>query len=583
MAHPGDTIGRPVESEKSGRVRVCADMSWMSDLIFNESVAQTLFVLCLAIVLGMALGRIRIFSVSLGVAAVLFTGLLLGHVGVTVNAGMIEFVRDFGLILFVYSIGHEVGPGFLASLRKRGLSLNLLAAGIVLSGGVITWLLHRAGRIPVAAAAGLFSGATTNTPSLAAIQQALKLTPGYTDTLARLPGSAYAMAYPFGVIGIILVIAAYRMAFRVDPARAAGELMAMKEKEAPRLGAVNLEVRNPELDGLTVGRIVGMIGGGVVVSRLVDRRWGFQRVPKGDTKVCLGSILHAVGNPDQLKKFETLVGGQTSVDLTEFPSSITSRRVLVTRRAALGKSVQDLNLGDLYGAVVTRIIRAGLEFSPRPGFRLQFGDTLMVVGKGQAVDLLAADVGGSGDRPDQPYVVPIFIGIGVGVLLGSIPVRLPGMAVPFRLGLAGGPLIASIVLSRIGVIGPVAWYIPHTANLMLRNVGIALFLACVGLRAGGGFVEVVRQGGLFWIGGAALISVAPLLLFAAAARLLLKLNFLTVCGLLAGSMTDPPALAFANAQAPGSDGPSVAFAAVYPLTMLLRVLTAQALILFFSR
>jgi len=556
-------------------------MNLLANLMAGDSAGQTLLVLCAVIVLGMLLGRIRVFSVNLGVAGVLFLGLLFGHLGVAVNPVMTEFAIDLGLILFVYSIGHEVGPGFLASLRKRGLALNVLAAGIVLSGGFIAVLLHRAGGIPMAAAAGLFSGATTNTPSLAAIQQALKVMPGYSDAIGSIPGSAYAMAYPFGVIGIILVMTAFRAAFRVDPRQAARELEDLKEQEAPRLSRMTLEVRNAALDGLSIGVIVGRIGGGVVISRLLhgDR---LQEVPRANTVVRVGDTLHVVGGIETIEKFKALVGMESPVDLTEFPSDITSRRIVVSRRAALGKTVQALNLREVYNVLVTRILRTGIEFSPRPGFRLQFGDTLTVVGRSDAIDRLASDIGGHGEKEDEPPAIPIFIGIALGVLLGSVPLRIPGLAVPVRLGLAGGPLIAAIVLSRVGVIGPVAWYIPHSANLLLRNIGIALFLAGVGLRAGGGFVAVLLEGGMYWLAGAAAITVVPLVVFSLAARLLLRLNFLTVCGLLAGSMTDPPALAFAGAQEPSSDGVSMAFVAVYPLTMLLRVLTAQALILFFG-
>jgi putative transport protein len=458
----------------------------------------------------------------------------------------------------------------------------LLAAGIVFTGGVLTLLLHWVGGIPMAAAAGLFSGATTNTPSLAAVQQALKLVPEYTDALGSLPGAAYAMAYPFGVVGIILVMVAFRVALRIDTHREAGELEAVKEKERPRLSTITLEVQNPGLDGLPISKIFGIVGEGVVVARLLHDQ-DLQVVPRANTLVHLGDVLRAVGTPPQLEKLRTIVGAESSVDLKEFPSDITSRRVLVTRRAALGKSVQDLNLRELYDLVVTRIVRTGLEFSPRPGFRIQFGDVLMVVGKKEAIDRLAVDVGDSRERLDQPHIVPIFIGIALGVLLGSLPIRIPGMAVPVRIGLAGGPLIAAIILSRIGSLGPLVWHIPLSANLMLRNIGIALFLACVGLRAGDGFVGILLGGGYYWILGAALVTVVPLILFSLAARLFLKLNFLSICGLLAGSMTDPPALAFANAQEPSSDGPSMAFVAVYPLTMLLRVFAAQALILFFAR
>jgi len=557
-------------------------VSWILDVFLKDSVGQALLILCLVIVLGMILGSIKVFSVNVGVAGVLFVGLIFGHFGIKVNPVMTEWARDLGLILFVYSIGQEVGPGFLASLRKRGLSLNLLAAGIVFTGGVLTLLLHWVGGIPMAAAAGLFSGATTNTPSLAAVQQALKLVPEYTDALGSLPGAAYAMAYPFGVVGIILVMVAFRVALRINTNKEAEELEALKEKERPRLSTITLEVQNPGLDGLPISKIFGIVGEGVVVARLLHGQ-DLQVVPRANTLVRLGDVLRAVGTLPQLEKMRTIVGAESSIDLKEFPSDITSRRVLVTQRAALGKSVQDLNLRELYDLVVTRIVRTGLEFSPRPGFRIQFGDVLMVVGKKEAIDRLAVDVGDSRERLDQPHIVPIFIGIALGVLLGSLPIRIPGMAVPVRIGLAGGPLIAAIILSRIGSLGPLVWYIPLSANLMLRNVGIALFLACVGLRAGDGFVGILLRGGYYWILGAALVTVVPLILFSIAARLFLKLNFLSICGLLAGSMTDPPALAFANAQEPSSDGPSMAFVAVYPLTMLLRVFAAQALVLFFAR
>ncbi len=557
-------------------------MSWILDVFLKDSVGQALLVLCLVIVLGMILGAVRIFSIHLGVAGILFVGLAFGHFGVRVNPVMTELARDLGLILFVYSIGQEVGPGFLASLRKRGLSLNLLAAGIVLTGGVLALLLHWAGKVPMAAAAGLFSGATTNTPSLAAVQQALKLVPGTSEAVGRLPGAAYAMAYPFGVVGIILVMVAYRAVFRVDTKREAAELESLKEKESPPLRTITLEVQNSGLDWWTVSRIIDQAGGGIVVARLL-RGGMVQEVPRANTVVHVGDVFLAVGASPQLERLKALVGPETTLNLIEMPSEFTGRRLLVTRRGALGRSVQDLNLREVYGVVVTRIIRTGLGFSPRPGFRLQFGDVLLVVGRPESIDRLAVDLGDSRERLEQPQVVPVFLGIALGVLLGSIPIRVPGLAVPFRIGLAGGPLIAAIVLSRIGSVGPLIWHMPLSANLMLRNIGISLFLACVGLRSGEGFVDVLRQGGLFWILGAALITAVPLVLFALAGRLFLKLNFLSVCGLLAGSMTDPPALAFANAQEPSSDGVSMAFVAVYPLTMILRVFLAQAMVLFFSK
>jgi putative transport protein len=559
-------------------------MAWIIDLFLRDShsVGHALLILCLVIVSGLALGALRIGSFSLGVAAVLFAGLAFGHFGMTVDPVMLDFARDFGLILFIYSVGQEVGPGLLASLRRQGLRLNLLAALVILAGGAVALLLYRVGGVPLPAAAGLYSGATTNTPSLAAAQQALKLLPQYSSSLGRMTGIAYALAYPFGVLGIILAITGFRVAFRIDPKREAAAFESARDKEAPRLTGVDLEVENPALDGQTVSRLIAQVGADVVLSRL-QRGTEPQQIPRAGTVIRLGDVLHAVGIPVQIEKLKSLVGRESGLRPLELPSDLVSRRILVTRRGVLGKSVQELNLREAYGVVVTRILRTGFEFSPRPGFRIQFGDMLMAVGRKESIDGLAAAAGDVRERLNQSHIIPVFIGIALGVLLGSLPVRIPGMAVPFRIGLAGGPLIAAIILSRIGTIGPLVWYLPSAAILLLRNVGIALFLACVGIRAGEGFVATLLSGGWSWILGGALITLVPLLLASLAGRFFFRLNFLSLCGLLAGSMTDPPALAFANAQEPSSDGPLTAFVTVYPLTMLLRVFTAQALVLFFWR
>jgi putative transport protein len=556
-------------------------MSWFLDLFRQDAVGYALFVLSLITVLGMVFGKIRILSFRIGVAGILFVGLFFGHFGVSIDSMMWGFARDLGLILFVYSFGQEVGPGFLASMRKQGLRLNLLAAGVVLGGGVIAFLLHRFAGIPLAAAAGLFSGATTNTPSLAAVQQSLRFIPAYTDAVGQLPSVAYAMAYPFGVIGVILVMGGIRLALRVDPRRVAEELEASKENDTPRLAGIDLEVRNPDLDGIPVSQILSMVGEGVVISRLA-RGLRAQEVPRAKTKVRIGDRIHAVGAPETLEKLKSVVGVEIAVDLTEKRSEFTSRRIIVTRRGILGKSVAELNLRETYGLVVTRVIRTGMEFSPRAGFRLQFGDELRVVGKGEALDAFAKDAGETGERLSQAAVVPMFIGIALGVLLGSLPLKIPGSSVTFRIGLAGGPLIAAIFLSRIGSIGPLVWHVPPSANQMLRTIGISLFLAAVGLRAGAGFVETFLKEGLSWFLGGALMTLVPILIASLVARLCFKLNFLSLCGLLAGSMTNPPALAYANSLAPTSDEVSMAFVTVYPLTMLLRLFTAQALVLFFN-
>lgn len=556
-------------------------MSGFLGLFLRDPVGHALFVLSLVTVLGMAFGRIKVLSFQLGVAGILFVGLVFGHFGVSIDASMWEFARDLGLILFVYSFGQDVGPGLLDSLRRQGLRLNLLAAAVVLGGGAVALALHRWGGIPLAAAAGLFSGATTNTPSLAAVQQSLPFVPGYNDAIGQLPSMGYAMAYPFGVIGVILVMGGMRLALRIDPRREAERLEALKDREAARLSGINLEVRDPAVDGLTVSQIVERIGEGIVISRLT-RGLRAQEVPRAQTKIRAGDRIHAVGTPEMLEKLKAAVGVEIPVDLTGARSEFTSRRILVTRRGIVGKSVQELNLRETYGLIVTRIIRTGMEFSPRAGFRLQFGDELRVVGRTQDIEAFAADAGESGERLSQAAVVPTFIGIALGVLLGSVPLRVPGSSIVFRIGLAGGPLIAAVVLSRIGTIGPLVWHIPTSANQMLRAIGISLFLAAVGLRAGVGFVETFLGVGGAWFLGGVLITLVPILIAALAGRLFFKLDFLSLCGLISGSMTNPPALAYAKSLAPASDEVSMAFVTVYPLTMLLRLFVAQALVLLFN-
>ena len=556
-------------------------MSWLVGFFANDPVGHALFVLCLITVAGVVLGSLRVFSIRLGVAGILFVGLVFGHFGASIDPVMSEFARDLGLILFVYSFGQEVGPGLLSSLKRRGGALNLLAASTVLLGGLVALLLHKLGGFPLAAAAGLFSGATTNTPSLAAVQQSLKLVPQVSEAAGQLPSLAYAMAYPFGVIGVILVMGGLRLALRADPRRVAADLDALKEKEATRLAGINLEVRNPELNGLTVSEIVGRIGGGVVFSRL-SRGLRAQEVPRAQTKIWIGDRIHAVGPPEDLARLRSVVGVEIPVDLTGGArSEFTSRRIVVTRRGITGKTVQELNLRETYGLIVTRIIRTGMEFAPRSDFGLQFGDELRVVGKPESIDAFAKDAGESGERLSQAAVVPMFIGIALGVALGSLPIRLPGSDLTFRIGLAGGPLIVAVLLSRLGSLGPLVWHVPPSANQMLRTIGISLFLAAVGLRAGAGFVETFLRVGASWFIGGALITLVPILLASFVARVFFKLNYLSICGLLAGSMTNPPALAYANALAPASDETSMAFVTVYPLTMLLRLFVAQALVLFF--
>lgn len=552
-------------------------MHWLVELFVTDSIAHALLVLSLVAAVGVAVGNIKVSGVGLGIAGVLFSGLFFAHLGVTVNSEVIEFAREFGLILFVYTIGMQVGPGFLASLRRQGLPLNLMALAVVVLGVVITVLVTYGG-IAVPVAVGLFSGATTNTPSLAAAQQALKSVQGVSEATAKMPGLGYAIAYPFGVVGLILTIVLTRLLFRIDVKKEAAGLERERESTTGRLATINLEVKNPNLEGLEIRKIPTLATSGVVVSR-ISRGSGVE-VATPETQVRLGDILHAVGSEQQLEELRLVVGSESKIDLKALPSNIITKRIMVTKNAALRRSIDELDVARNYGVMVTRVTRAGIEFSAAADFRVQFGDILMVVGEPEAIRRVAEDLGDSPEHLDHPHVVPIFVGIALGILLGSLPLTVPGMPAPVRLGLAGGPLLTAIILSRIGRLGPLIWYMPVNANLMLREIGITLFLACVGLRAGDRFVATLIEGsGLYWMGMAALITIIPVLAVSLFARTVYRLNFLSLAGLLAGSMTDPPALAFARSLS-NSEGPSMSYAAVYPLVLLLRVFAAQALVLF---
>ncbi len=563
-------------------------MSWLAELVAGSdpavSIAHTLLILSLVAAAGVFLGSLRIRGIGLGVAGVLFAGLLFGHFGVRLDAHVMEFVREFGLILFVYTIGMQVGPGFFASLRRQGLPLNLMATAVVLLGALVTLAVVWLGRIDMRVAVGLFAGGTTNTPALGAAQQALKnlpLDPAVADEMAKLPGLGYAVAYPFGILGIILTMGIIRALFRIRPQEEAEALTRQLQSGLPQVTTLNIRVENPNLNGLPIKRIPGLAGSGVVISRVFKGQEVDVAAP--ETILHAGDVLLAVGPPDRIADIQLIIGSPASVDLKALPSRLTTRRVVVTQKKILGKTLEELDLHRVYGVTITRISRADIEFTPTPNFRLQFADTVLVVGEEEAIDRVARELGNSPKQLNHPQIMPIFVGIALGVILGSWPLRMPQMPAAIQLGLAGGPLLAAIVLSRIGRIGPLIYYMPLSANFMLREVGITLFLACVGLRAGDKFLATLMAGdGLYWIAAAGLITLLPLLVVGLAARWILQLNFTSLCGLLAGSMTDPPALAFANSLN-NSDAPSISYATVYPLTMLLRVLSAQILVLFFVR
>lgn len=555
-------------------------MNWFMQLVTEESVARTVILLGVAGAAGAALGKIRLGGISLGVSGVLFVALFLGYLGLAVDPHVLEFVREFGLIMFVYTLGLQIGPGFFGSLRARGLMLNGFGAAIVLLGAAVAVGLIRGGWVGLPAGVGLLSGATTNTPSLAAAQQALQQV-SVADSAAAVQGLAYAVAYPFGILGIILTMVLVRRVFRVDVKAEVAAAEAAHRPARPKTTTRNFEVRNPNLVGRALGKVPGLAGSGVVVSRF--SRSGVVEVARPDTLLRLGDILHAVGPDEGLDEVRVVVGADADVDLKALPGTVTNRRLIVTRSNVFGQELDEIEAFTEHDVVVTRVTRGGIEFTATPGFRVQFGDVLMVVGEEPGIAAVAAAVGNSNKALNSPQPIPFFLGIALGVVVGAIPLAVPGLPAAVKLGLAGGPLVVAILLSRVANTGPLVWYLPTNANHMLREVGITLFLAAVGLKSGARFMEVLAGGdGLRWLLFGALITAGPLLVVGLVARAWQKLNYAELCGLLAGSMTDPPALAFAQ-QTTGSDTPAVSYATVYPLVMILRVFSVQLIVFLLYR
>lgn len=550
-----------------------------SQLAQDQPIAHALLTLATVAVFGLALGALKYRGIGLGTAGVLFAGILLGHFGERIDHAILDFVKEFGLVLFVFTIGLQLGPGFFATLRQQGLRLNALAVSIIVLGAMTTALVAWLLGIDYAAALGLLSGATTNTPSLGAAEQALGTLPELAADRAALPALAYAVAYPVGIAGIIGSMLVLRLIFRIDSARELEAFRAEQQKGIEPLERVNLIVENRNLDGLTIAEVPGRLETGVVISRI--RRAGAAEVQAatGATRLGAGDTILAVGTARGLAQFVRVVGRVSEADLMRSPGQVTYRRVAVTSKGVLGKAVKEIGLDHLYRVTVTRVTRSDLEMTAVPDLRLQFGDVLQVVGEPSDIARAAGALGNSLKALNETQFIPLFLGIALGVLTGVLPISFPGLPVPVRLGLAGGPLVLAILLSRVGHIGKLVWHMPVNANLAFREMGITLFLACVGLKAGEKFfVTVFTSTGLFWLFCGICITMIPLVAVGAFARKALKLNFITVTGVIAGSTTDPPALAFAGALAK-SDAPSVAYATVYPMTMLLRILVAQALAL----
>ena len=557
-----------------------SEMDWIVQLVTGSGVAHAIFILAIVISVGLILGKIKIFGISLGITWILFCGIFLGHLGIEINPGVLLFMKEFGLILFIYSIGMQVGPSFFSSFKEGGLTLNLLAAGVVLLGVVTTYIIHLVTDTPISTMVGVLSGAVTNTPGLGAAQQTYTDITGATDpTIA----TAYAVAYPLGVVGIILTLLLFKYIFKVDTEKENQSLEEDDESKNIEAQMFSIQVKNPSIFGKNIKYIKSLIEKEFVISRVLHTDTGKLVVPQTDTILCENDKVLVVSNLNNIEIIETLIGNRIDMKREEWnklDSQLVSRRISITKSFINGRSLGDLKLRNNYGVNITRVNRAGVDLIADSRLRLQLGDRITVVGSEDAIANVEKYMGNSLRRLREPNLISIFIGIALGVLLGSVPIMFPGIPQPVKLGLAGGPLIIAILISKFGVKLKLVTYTTMSANLMLREIGIALFLACVGLEAGGGFIETIINGGYKWIGYGFIITVLPILTMGIIGRKVCKLNYYSLMGLIAGSMTDPPALSFANSTA-GNDVPAVSYATVYPLTMFLRVISAQLMILIF--
>lgn len=555
-------------------------MNWLVDLVTGNSVAHAIFIYSVVIALGVILGKIKFKGISLGATFVLFVGIIMGHFGLGVDANTLKFIQEFGLILFIFSIGIQVGPGFFSSFKEGGLVLNGLAICIVALNIIVALAIYFiAGDVQITDMVGILSGAITNTPGLGAAQQTLIET-GNADaaTLNQSMSMGYAAAYPLGVVGIILSMIVVKAIFKINAEQDSKSVEddAKQSQLAPHI--VTYRVSNKFIYGSTIERLHSIIDRNFVISR-IKRATGEIILPKDQTTIDKDDLLLVVTSIQDEEVFDAFVGPKEEMDWQTDEAPMVSRRILVTKSEFSGKKLGQLRLRMGYHLNATRVNRAGVDLLASPNLSLQVGDRVTVVGKLEDINRLAAKMGNSMRRLNEPNMFTMFLGIVLGILVGSIPIMFPGMSVPMKLGLAGGPLIVAILLGRYGYKLKLVTYTSSSANLLLRELGICLFLASVGVAAGGNFAATVFNAtGAKWVLYGFAITFIPLFIVTLIARGKFKLNYCTLMGLVAGSTTDPPALAYANKTA-GNDAPAVAYSTVYPLTMFLRVISAQILIL----
>lgn len=556
------------------------ELDWLVSLFTEDGIAHTILIYAFVIATGVMIGKIKFFGISLGVTFVLFVGILAGHLGFSANPELMHFLREFGLILFIYSIGLQVGPGFFSSFKKGGMQQNLLATSVVLLGVGVTIALYYilAGRVPMSMLVGILSGAVTNTPGLGAAQEALRQLHD-AGQITEIPQIAlgYAVAYPLGVTGIIFSLIFIRMIFKINLEK---EHEQIKENavDAESTIVMTLLVQSKAIHGKSILQIRKLIGRQFIISRLYSNE--NYSIPKGTSVLHNNDILRIVTSEADADALADLIGEKIEFDWKESEEKMISRRIVITRGIINGKTLGSLKLRAL-NVNCTRIIRSGIDLLATENLVLQVGDRVVVVGSPESIKRIESVLGNTLNRLNEPHLITLFVGIFLGIIFGSIPFFIPGMPMPVKLGLAGGPLVVAILLGRFGSKLRLITYTTQSANLLLREIGITLFLASVGIGSGGQFVDTVVNGdGLLWVACGVVITIIPLLIAGVIGRKALKMNYFALIGLLAGSTTDPPALAYANATA-GNDAPAVAYSTVYPLTMFLRVILAQILILAF--
>jgi len=553
-------------------------MDWITELLFpgNMSIASTLVLYSFVIAAGIFIGKVRIAGVSLGVTFVLFVGILMGHLGYEVDANILKFVREFGLILFIFAIGIQVGPGFFSSFKKGGVRLNMLAVlAIVLNVAIVLGIYFFGNIKDINALVGVMSGAVTNTPGLAAAQQTVTQMTNSAEE-ANLMAQGYAASYPLGVIGIILSIFVVKGVFRINTEDEIKEIEKEHESSQLKPDFLSIELTNKLIDGLTLMKLHDIITCNFVVSRIMTSDKEII-IPNSSTEIHVGDVLRLVCSGQDVDRFRAVIGTDVEMDWDTTPKPVYSRRIMVTNSQYNGVTLGSLRLHNGYQLNATRVNRAGVDLLAAPSLRLQMGDRLTVVGNLEDIDRLASRLGNSMKRLNQPNLITIFVGIVLGIILGSI-----NLGFGMKLGLAGGPLVVAILLSRFGYKAKLVTYTSSSASLLLRELGICLFLASVGIAAGKDFASAVfNETGMWWVIWGFVITIVPLIVVGLIARGKERINFLTIMGLNSGSYTDPPALAYAN-NSTGNDAPAVAYSTVYPLTMFLRVVAAQALILAFA-